>query len=229
MATYYSRFLPNLASTLAPLYDLLKKNSPWQWGKRQQASYKQAKELLASPKFLMHYSLDLPLVLSVDASPYGLGAVISHRVQGVDRPIAFASRTLTCAEKNYAQLEKEAWAVMFVTKFKRYVFGRESTITTDHKPLLGLLGEGKPIPETASARMQHWALTLQGYGYKLIFVPRKDSVNADALYLLHNMLWHQLHQRQFTWWNTWQIHQLHRRWSGPGQNVTPCCPVFARS
>ena len=182
MATYYSRFLPNLASTLAPLYDLLKKNSPWQWGKRQQASYKQAKELLASPKFLIHYSLDLPLVLSVDASPYGLGAVISHRVQGVDRPIAFASRTLTCAEKNNAQLDKEALAVVFgVTKFKRYVFGREFTITTDHKPLLGLLGEGKPIPETASARMQRWALTLQGYRYKLIFVPGKENVNADAL------------------------------------------------
>ena len=176
MATYHWRFLPDLVSTLAPLYDLLKKNSLWQWGKRQHTSYQQAKGILVSPEFLVHSSLDLPLALRVDASPYGVGAVISHRAQEVDCLIVSALRTLICAEKNYPQLDKEALAVVFgVTEFKRYVFGREFTITTDHKPLLGLFGEGKPIPVMASARMQQWALTLQGYRYKLIFVPGKES------------------------------------------------------
>ena len=164
-----------------PLYELLKKNSLWQWVKRQHTSYKQARGLLVSPEFLVHGSLDLSLALRVDASPYGLGAVISHHAQEVDCLIVSALRTLTCAEKNYPQLDKEALAVVFgVTKFKRYVFGREFTITTDHKPLLGTFGEGKPIPVVASARMQQWALTLQWYRYKLIFVPGKENVNTGA-------------------------------------------------
>ena len=105
-AQYYSRFLPHLACVLAPMYEKLKKDAIWEWGRGQQEAFGRAKKLLSSPKFLVHYSLDLPVVVSADASSYGLGAVISHRVDGQDRPTAFASRTLTKAEKNYSQLDK---------------------------------------------------------------------------------------------------------------------------
>ena len=78
---------------------------------------------------------------------------------GAEKPIAYASRTLTKAEKNYSQLEKEGLAVVFgVKKFHVYLWGRLFLIESDHKPLTSLFGELKEIPPLVSARIQRWAL-----------------------------------------------------------------------
>ena len=82
----------------------------------------------------------------------------------MDYPIAYASKTLNLAERNYAQVEKEGLAVIFgIKKFHQYCYGRPFTIMSDHKPLDGLLGENKPIFETSIARMQRWAVMLLAY------------------------------------------------------------------
>ena len=83
-----------------------------------------------------------------------------------DRPIAFASRSIAAAERNYSQLEKEGLAIVFgVKKFHQYLFGRHFTITSDHKPLQHLFKETSPTPPLASARIQRWAQLLGGYDY----------------------------------------------------------------
>ena len=85
---------------------------------------------------LAHFDSSLPISLATDASPYGVGAVLSYNMpDGTDWPIAFASRTLSGAEHGYALVEKEALSLVFgVTNFHQYLYGRRFSLLTDHKP-----------------------------------------------------------------------------------------------
>ena len=180
MVTYYDKFLPNLSTVLEPLHKLLRKGDgkKFEWSDQQEEAFQASKELLIKAPVLAHYDPNKPLRLTVDSSSYGVGAVLSHD----NHPIAYKSRKLTKAEQNYAQLDKEALAIAFgIKKFHKYVFGRKFTIVTDHKPLLGLLGERKCIPAMTSPRLQRFALTLSGYDYNLIHQPGKSIANADGL------------------------------------------------
>ena len=176
MLTYYSKFLPKLATVLSPLYLLLQKNKPWSWSGEQASAFIQAKKLLTSAEVLVHFDPKKKLLLACDAFPYGVAAVLSHLMEdGLDRPIAYASRTLSPAERKYAQLEKEGLAVVFgVSRFHQYIYGREFTILSDHKPLQYLLSENKAVSPMASARIQRWALVLGSYRYRILYKAGKQ-------------------------------------------------------
>ena len=182
MLNYYACYLPNLPTVLAPLHELLAKDCKWTWGKRQVEAFTQAKNMLSSSDLLVHYDPSKELVLSCDASPYGLGAVLSNIINGQERPISYASRTLSPAERNYAQLDKEGAAVIFgIKKFHQYLYGQKFKIFTDHKPLLGLFKADKAVPSMASPRIQRWALLLAGYDYDLTYREGSKHGNADGL------------------------------------------------
>ncbi|CAG2238117.1 unnamed protein product [Mytilus edulis] len=96
--------------------------------------------------------------------------------------IAYTSRTLTSAEKNYSGLEKESLAIIFgIKKFHQYLYGHPVTIITDHKPLIGLFRDDKPIPTKAASRIQRWALTLAAYQYTPVYKEGSLNGNADGL------------------------------------------------
>ena len=153
LVNYYGKFIPNLSTILAPLLILL-------WRAGQKKASEACKEALASADVLVHYAPSRPLILACDASPYGVGAVLLQQMEdGLEHPVAYASRSLAQAERSYSQLDREGLAVVFgVKKFHMYLYGRDSLITTDHKPLLGLFKEDKPTPVLASSRIQRWSL-----------------------------------------------------------------------
>ena len=182
LINYYGKFLRNLATILSPLYRLLRAGQVWEWTDVESSAFQKAKELLVSPPVLAHFDPAKPVVLACDAGPVGIGCVLSQLTPQGERPIAFYSRTLSDTEARYSQTDKEALAVVTgVKKFHFYVAGRSFTIQSDHKPLLGLIGEQKPLPVMASPRMVRWALMLGAYDYRLEYRPGSKQAHCDAL------------------------------------------------
>lgn len=179
---YYSQYIPECSKILAPLYRLTKKNVQFRFDKSCYAALKQLQVILTNKMWLAHFDPDLPIKLTVDASPIGLGAVLSNVDQsGQELPVRFASRTLSKAESNYSQIEKESLAIIFgITKFHEYLFGNFFTIESDHKPLINLFGEHNTIPTIVASRLQRWAIKLAAYDYTIIYRKGEDNI-ADML------------------------------------------------
>ncbi|KAF2880339.1 hypothetical protein ILUMI_25827, partial [Ignelater luminosus] len=108
MALCYSSFIPNASKILYPLNQLLRKGAKFHWSKECKDAFNAIKNDLCSDSILIPFQSELPIVLETDASPYGLAGILSHRINGENKPIAFISRTLTAAEKNYSHIDKDA-------------------------------------------------------------------------------------------------------------------------
>ena len=182
MVAALTNFIPRLSTLAHPLYELLG-NKPWNWTPICKRAFNDVKCALTSETVLAHYSPSLPVELSVDASTYGLGAVIMHVYpNGTRCSIAYVSRTLNEHEKRYGQIDKEALAIMFgLKRFHLYLYGRHFTILTDHKPLERIFGPKTAIPSLAAMRLQPWAIILSAFDYSIRFVPSKQNAVADAL------------------------------------------------
>lgn len=136
MINYYIRFIKNRAAKLHPLYELLKKEK-FEWSDACQKAFDKAKKDLKSAEMLTNYDPEKQLILTCDASDYGISAILSQVMPEGERPIAYASKTLTTNKRKYAAINKEARAIIFgVTKFYDYLYGRNFSLKTDHQPLV---------------------------------------------------------------------------------------------
>lgn len=133
--------------------------------------------------FLAHYNPKRDIIVASDASAYGIGACILHKMDdGKVKPIAHASRSLLPAEKNYSQIEKEALSIIFaVKKFHRFLHGRQFLLQIDHKPLLTIFGSKKGLPQHTANRLQRWGTILLNYNFQMEYVPSKKLGHADGL------------------------------------------------
>ena len=183
LVNYYARFLPSLATTLHPLNSLLQKGVEWRWTDACKTAFNTVKEQIASELVLTHFDANLPVRVASDASPYGLGAVLSHVMpSGEERPVAFASRTLSAAERNYSQIDKEALGIVWsLKKFHAYLYGRSFTLITDHQPLTAIFHPEKHLPAMTAARLQRYALFLAGFQYNIVFRKTAEHGNTDGL------------------------------------------------
>jgi hypothetical protein len=134
VATYISRLIPQFSAKTAKLRDLLKADASFAWEAEHQQVFELIKAKLASDKVLYIFDPSLPTQVATDASGTGLGAVLLQK----NRPIAYAARSLTPAERNYSTIEKELLAMVFaLRRFHFYTAGRTVDVLTDHQPLLG--------------------------------------------------------------------------------------------
>ncbi|KAG8196269.1 hypothetical protein JTE90_023824 [Oedothorax gibbosus] len=152
LINFYHSFLKgkaSIATSIAePLHRLLDSDAKWVWLDSHTEVFNKLKNLISSDSVLVPFDETLSILLTCDASPYGLGAVLRHQLpDGREAPIAFSSRTLTSTERNYAQIDKEALSIISgVKKFHNFLYGHQFTLITDHQPLLGLFSRSRATP-----------------------------------------------------------------------------------
>ncbi|XP_063532135.1 uncharacterized protein K02A2.6-like isoform X1 [Cydia strobilella] len=178
---YYNRFLKDMATILQPLYNCLR-NENFCWTPECNNAFLKIKGALTKTATLSHYSNELPIILSCDASDCGVAAVLSVKSEdGVVKPVAYASKKLSDTQIKYPTIEKEAYAIIFgITKFYEYLFGRTFELQTDNAALVTIFGPKKGIPKMACKRLQHWAIFLSGFNYTIQHI-KTDCNPADYL------------------------------------------------
>lgn len=182
MINYYSKFIPNLSPKLSPLYSLLKKHVRFVWSDECERIFTECKKLLLSHNLLELYDPDLPIVVVCDSSSDGVGAVLCHVIDEVEKPVFYVSSTLSEAEKKYPNLHREALAVVFgLNKFFKYIYGKKFTVVTDNKPLASIFNLKKGIPPLAAARLQKYAYILSIFDFDIVYRKGTKIPNADAL------------------------------------------------
>lgn len=175
-ANYYRKFIRNFADIVAPLNQLTRKHVKFEWKKDCQRAFDNLKQKLINPPILEYpnFSENNKFHLRTDASGFAIGAVLAN---SNDKPIAFASKSLNKAERNYCTIEKELLAIVWAVKyFRPYLFGKKFKIFTDHKPLIYLFSMTNP-----SSRLTKFRLLLEEYDFEINYVKGKDNVVADAL------------------------------------------------
>ena len=186
MVNHLGKFVPRLAEMSEPLRQLLCKDTTWLWTDPQQRAFEHIKTTLTSAEVLACYDPSRPTIIAADASLNGIGAVLLQvQDDGNRRPISYASRSLSDAEKRYAVIEKEALAgVWAYEKFSEYVVGMNFVLETDHKPLQTLFNTSelsKTPPPPPPLRIQRFRLRLMRFSVTVKYIPGKHQLTADAL------------------------------------------------
>lgn len=175
MVTYVSKFVPHLSARTANLRNLMRKEVFWEWTTIHEEEFRNLKDVLTKSPVLQFYDEKKDIVLSVDSSKDGIGAVLLQ--DGL--PVAYASKAMSETQKRYAQIEKETLAIVFgCTRFHQFLYGRRFIVETDHRPLVSIFK--KPL-EKCPLRLQRLRISLQSYEFELRYKPGKFLYISDAL------------------------------------------------
>lgn len=174
---YYRKFIKDFAKLVKPLTECLKKDRKINFTDQYIQTFETCKNILTNEPILQYPDFSKPFNLTTDASNFAIGAILSQGPIGSDKPICFASRTLTTSEINYSTIEKELLAIVWAAKyFRPYLFGHKFKIITDHKPLTWLMSLKEP-----NSKLIRWRLKLEEFDYEIVYKKGKLNTNADAL------------------------------------------------
>ncbi len=172
LVTYYRDMWPRRSHTLAPLTELLRNPKSFKWKPIHDRAFQAMKALVAQDTLLVYPDHNKPFHIETDASDYQLGAVIK---QG-DRPVAFYTRKLNPAQRNYTTIEKELLSVVETLKeFRSMLLGAELHVYTDHRNLT------HKLTSFTTQRVLRWRLTLEEFNPQFHYIKGTDNTVADAL------------------------------------------------
>lgn len=176
---FYRDYIPNYSDEALPLTMLTGKGMPdkVRWGDDQEKAFLKLKQRLDQSPILKLPDFDKTFILKVDASDTGLGAALMQEFDGVEFPIAYASKKLLPRERNYAIIEKECLAIVWAVKrFEFFLYGRAFEIHTDHLPLTFMNNK-----KLVNKRIMRWAMALQEFRFRLVSIKGRDNLVADYL------------------------------------------------
>lgn len=178
LAGWYRRFVENFSDIVTPITELLSTKKKFKWNPEANEAFEKLKTLLTSTPVLVNPNFEEKFFLHCDASDYAIGAVlIQLDEQGCERPIAFMSKKLNSAQRNYSVTEKECLAaVEAIKRFRCYLEMQEFEVITDHSSLLWLMRQSN-----LTGRLARWVFQLQGYKFTISHRKGKDNVVPDAL------------------------------------------------
>ena len=181
LASYYRRFVKNFAQIAQPLHALTRKGATYNWSESCQEAFDELRKRLTEAPILVYPSFDRKFILETDASIRGLGGVLSQYQDDKKlHPVAFASRALNPAERNYSITDLETLAVVWgISHFRTYLYGQRVTVYTDHAAVKAVLQS----PNT-SGRHARWWTRVYGAGLRevnIVYRAGKENPIADAL------------------------------------------------
>uniref|UniRef100_A0ABD2WPB5 RNA-directed DNA polymerase n=1 Tax=Trichogramma kaykai TaxID=54128 RepID=A0ABD2WPB5_9HYME len=181
-ASWYRKFIDNFATIAEPLTGLTRKETKFTWAEEQIEAFEKLKTMIASaPMLARPVPGDDVFTIHTDASDTGIGAVLTQVLEGEERVLEFASRTMSPAERNYSVTERECLAVLWaVRKFRPYIEGYRFKVLTDHQSLKWLQKLQNP-----SGRLARWSLELQDHDIQVEYRPGALNHVPDALSRMH--------------------------------------------
>ena len=172
---YIAKFVHYMSTITEPIRQLLKNETQFIWIYEQKAAFERIKEILTKDPVLTYFDVTKPVTVSCDASKSGLGAMLLQD----EKPIAFASRSITETETRYANSENELLAILFgLERLHQYTYGKHVIVESDHKPLEAIVK--KPLANTPP-RLQRMLLRLQTYDFSVNYRTGKLLVVSDML------------------------------------------------
>ena len=174
---YYRIFVKNFAKIADPLYELLRKGVRFVWTERHTEAINKLKSKLATAPIVQFPDFSKSFHLHTDASDTGIGAVLMQEKAGLLHPLAYVSKTLNSAQRNYSATKREALALFYgLEQFRHIILLFEVHVYTDHLPLLGAIK--KPSRDVC---LQEWAMSIQDYDIQLHYLKGSSNIFADTL------------------------------------------------
>ncbi len=174
---YYRKYVRGYSSLAGPLFELTRKDVAFVWDMGCEQAYQALMAALVDAPVLTQPDFKQTFWLDVDWSPKGVGAILSQKEGKFERVIAYASKSLTEAQRRFHPMEGECYALIWgVMHFRQYLHMKHFILRINHKPL-----EWLATVSDAHGRRGRWVGMLQDFSFKIVHRPGLRHTNVDAL------------------------------------------------